>query len=69
MTNPFDRDDVQFRVVVNERGQHSLWPEFADVPDGWVPVYGPAQRTECHDYVEQHWQDITPMADRRLAVS
>lgn len=69
MTNPFDREDGQFRVVVNESGQHSLWPEFTDVPGGWVSVYGPARRQECLDYVEQHWQDITPLMDQDLAVS
>lgn len=69
MTNPFDRDDVEFRVVVNEAGQHSLWPEFTEVPSGWVPVFGPAQRTDCLDYVDEHWQDITPLVDQDLAVS
>ncbi|GAA1154798.1 MbtH family protein [Nesterenkonia sandarakina] len=69
MTNPFDRDDVQFRVVINELGQHSLWPEFADVPSGWVAVFGAAARQDCLDYVEQHWADITPVFERDLAVS
>ena len=35
MTNPFDREDGVFLVLVNEQGQHSLWPSFAPVPDGW----------------------------------
>lgn len=69
MTNPFDRDDVQFRVVINELGQHSLWPEFADVPGGWVAVFGAAARQHCLDYVEQHWKDITPVFEHDLAVS
>lgn len=69
MTNPFERDDLQFRVVINELEQHSIWPEFADVPGGWVAVYGPAQRGECLDYVEQHWSDITPVLERDAAVS
>lgn len=69
MTNPFDREDGTFRVVVNERGQHSLWPEFTDVPGGWVSVYGPGGRQACLDYVEQHWQDITPLREQELAAS
>lgn len=68
MTNPFDRDDIEFRVLVNELGQHSLWPEFSDVPGGWVCVFGPAGRAACLDYVEEHWKDITPQVDRDLAV-
>lgn len=69
MTNPFDRDDIGFRVVVNELGQHSLWPEITDVPRGWVAVFGPADRPECLEYVEQHWQDITPTVEHDLAAS
>jgi MbtH protein len=69
MTNPFDRDDAPFRVVVNELGQHSLWPEFADVPGGWVAVHGPAARQDCLDYVDEHWPDITPVLDRELVAS
>ncbi|GAA1484855.1 MbtH family protein [Brachybacterium fresconis] len=63
MMNPFDDTDATFRVLVNERGQHSLWPEAADLPRGWVAVFGPAARAECLEYVEASWLDITP---RRL---
>ncbi|NUL48240.1 MbtH family protein [Cellulosimicrobium funkei] len=69
MSNPFDHDHAEFRVLVNERGQHSLWPDFADVPAGWVVAHGPARRPECLEYVEENWQDITPLPDRALAVS
>ncbi|MEU6753945.1 MbtH family protein, partial [Spirillospora sp. NPDC046719] len=43
MTNPFDDPDGTFLVLVNAEGQHSLWPEFADVPSGWTP--GPSTGT------------------------
>lgn len=36
--NPFDDPDATFLVLVNDEGQHSLWPAFADVPDGWRPT-------------------------------
>ncbi|MGW3730031.1 MbtH family protein, partial [Streptomyces sp. NPDC000851] len=35
-TNPFDDADGRFLVLVNDEGQHSLWPSFADVPGGWT---------------------------------
>ncbi|GMA27182.1 MbtH family protein [Arenivirga flava] len=69
MTNPFDDQDGTFRVLVNEAGQHSLWPEFADVPRGWVAVFGPATRAESLDYVAEHWQDITPVVERDRVAS
>ena len=31
-TNPFDDENGEFYVVVNDEEQHSLWPTFADVP-------------------------------------
>jgi len=69
MTNPFDDQDARFRVLVNEKNQHSLWPEFADVPRGWVAVFGPAPRAEAVDYVTENWHDITPVTDRERVAS
>lgn len=47
MTNPFDDTDGTFRVLVNHENQHSLWPDFAPVPDGWRTVFGPSGHDEC----------------------
>jgi len=63
VTNPFDDQDGTFRVLVNEAGQHSLWPEFADVPRGWVAVFGPAVKPACTEYVSENWHDITPVVE------
>jgi len=40
MSNPFEDPDVQYLVLVNDEGQHSLWPVFAAVPDGWHTTHG-----------------------------
>jgi uncharacterized protein YbdZ (MbtH family) len=67
-TNPFDDDDGSFFVLVNDEEQHSLWPTFAAVPDGWRVVHGGADRAACLDYIEQNWADIRPKSLReRLA--
>lgn len=67
-TNPFDDDNGTFVVLVNHEEQHSLWPTFADVPDGWRVVYGEADRAACLDYIEKEWADIRPKSLRdRLA--
>jgi MbtH protein len=60
MTNPFDNPDGTFKVLVNSEGQHSLWPDFVDVPAGWTSVHGPDTRQSCLDYVEQNWTDMRP---------
>ncbi|MEV3907971.1 MbtH family protein [Streptomyces canus] len=58
--NPFDDDTLEHFVLVNDEGQHSLWPAFAEVPAGWTVVHGRAARQECLEYVEQHWTDMRP---------
>ena len=59
-TNPFDDDNGTFLVLVNDEGQHSLWPSFADIPAGWQSVFGAGTRADCLAYVEQNWADIRP---------
>jgi MbtH protein len=61
-TNPFDNPDGTFLVLVNDENQHSLWPEFAEVPAGWRVVHGPAGREECLEYVNTHWTDMRPQS-------
>jgi MbtH protein len=60
MTNPFENDDAQYLVLVNDELQHSLWPVFADVPAGWTVVLPAASRQECLDHVEKNWTDMRP---------
>lgn len=60
MSNVFDDENGVFLVLVNDEGQHSLWPSFLDVPAGWTVEYGQATRSECLDYVERNWVDMRP---------
>ncbi|MFD8689682.1 MbtH family protein [Streptomyces sp. NPDC059651] len=60
MVNPFENTELAFLVLVNDEGQHSLWPEFVEVPAGWHVAHGPAGRAECLDHVTEHWTDMRP---------
>jgi MbtH protein len=60
VANPFDDETANFLVLVNDEGQHSLWPVFAEVPDGWTVVFGPESRPSCLDYIEKSWVDMRP---------
>ena len=62
MSNPFDDADGSFLVLVNDEGQHSLWPEFVEVPAGWNAVFGPDKRQACLEHVEAHWTDMRPLS-------
>ena len=59
-TNPFDNENGTFLVLVNDEGQHSLWPAFAEIPDGWTTVRGEGTRQECLAYIEENWTDMRP---------
>jgi len=60
MTNPFDAPDGRFVVLVNDEGQHSLWPGSFDVPQGWKTVFGVSDRVSCIEYIDAHWKDMRP---------
>ncbi|GAA2882587.1 mycobactin NRPS accessory protein MbtH [Pseudonocardia halophobica] len=63
-TNPFDDAEGTFRVLANDEEQHSLWPDFAEIPAGWRSVFGPDGRDACLAYVEEHWTDLRPRSLR-----
>ncbi|WP_323746731.1 MbtH family protein [Catenulispora pinisilvae] len=60
MANPFDDEAASYFVLINDEGQHSLWPIAIDVPAGWRVAFGEAPRQECMDYVDTHWTDMRP---------
>ncbi|MGE7386869.1 MbtH family protein [Streptomyces sp. NPDC004126] len=64
MTNPFEKEDGTFLVLVNAEDQHSLWPAENAVPGGWNVTFGPDGRQACLDHVERHWTDIRPSSLR-----
>lgn len=68
MQNPFDDEDGTFLVLVNDRDQYSLWPEFVPVPVGWVVRHGPAQRQACLDYIDANWTDMRPAPIRKADI-
>jgi MbtH protein len=60
MSNPFEDAEGRFLVLVNDEGQHSLWPVFADVPDGWTVAHGEDSREACLEWIESSWTDMRP---------
>lgn len=60
MTNPFEDEAGIFHVLVNEEGQHSLWPSFVDIPAGWTIVCEARGRAECLDFINKNWTDMRP---------
>ena len=53
---------MEFVVLVNADGMHSLWPgDSAAPPAGWTVVRGPTSWGACLDYVDRH---LTPRFPR-----
>ncbi|WP_067510283.1 MbtH family protein [Actinoplanes sp. TFC3] len=59
-TNPFEDPAGTYLVLVNDEGQHSLWPSFAEVPAGWTVVLPETDRQSALDHVEANWTDMRP---------
>ncbi|MEV6395115.1 MbtH family protein [Streptomyces sp. NPDC051907] len=59
MSNPFEDEEGSYLVLTNDENQHSLWPAFADVPQGWSIVHE-GMRQNCLQYIESHWTDMRP---------
>ena len=59
-TNPFEDADATYLVLVNDEGQHSLWPSFAPVPAGWTVALGETDRQSALDHITANWTDLRP---------
>jgi uncharacterized protein YbdZ (MbtH family) len=60
MPDTFEDDEIDYRVLVNAEGQHSLWPAFREIPAGWTAVGPTGRRQHCLDWIEAHWTDMRP---------
>lgn len=69
MTNPFEDENGEFLVLVNDELQYSLWPAAIAVPKGWTVAKSRTTRDECVRWVEEHWTDMRPksLVDRMNA--
>ncbi|GKU83910.1 MbtH family NRPS accessory protein [Niallia sp. NCCP-28] len=60
MYNPFENEQGNYIVLVNEERQYSLWPAAIAIPGGWNKEYGPEVKSRCQQFIEKHWQDMRP---------
>jgi MbtH protein len=62
MSNPFEDDDGNYLVLINEEAQYSLWPAFLDIPLGWKVVGPQGKRSVCLAWIDQNWTDMRPLS-------
>ena len=54
-----------YLVLINHEEQHSVWPSYKPIPDGWKQVFGEDIKERCLEYVEEHWTDMRPLSLRK----
>ncbi|MFF7644818.1 MULTISPECIES: MbtH family protein [Streptomyces] len=59
-SNPFEDNDGTYLVLVNDEGQYSLWPAFAEVPNGWSVELAETDRQSALDHINENWTDMRP---------
>jgi MbtH protein len=59
-TNPFEDENGTYHVLINDEGQHSLWPSPVEIPNGWRIIHKSDSRANCLAFVEKNWTDMRP---------
>jgi uncharacterized protein YbdZ (MbtH family) len=58
-------DMTIYRVVVNHEEQYSIWPEYKNLPLGWVGTGKIGHKSECLEYIKEVWTDMRPLGLRK----
>jgi MbtH protein len=61
MIETADYEAVACKVVVNQRGQFSIWSAGRENLPGWVDSGKSGTREECLAYIRDVWRDIRPL--------
>lgn len=65
MTHPEQTaTEPQYRVVVNDEEQYSIWPVDTDVPPGWRVEGTAGSEQVCLEHIERVWTDLRPRSAR-----
>jgi|SRR5580700_5301410 MbtH protein len=60
VANPFEDENGVYHVLINDEGQHSLWPTFIEIPDGWRIIHKSDTRAACLEFINKNWTDMRP---------
>lgn len=59
-------DGDVFRVLMNEEGQHSVWPAGLEIPEGWSQIGPTGPKAECVAFIDSNWTDMRPKSLRMV---
>jgi MbtH protein len=58
-------DTQQYRAVVNDEEQYSIWFAHRPNPAGWRDAGKTGTKQECLDYIKEIWTDMRPLSLRK----
>jgi len=64
MASNEEEDDRDYRVVVNDEEQYSIWLADRPAPNGWRTVGETQKKAACLKYIGEVWTDMRPMSLR-----
>jgi len=56
---------MEFKVVVNDEAQYSIWPAYKTVPDGWKETGKRGLKEDCLANIQEVWTDMRPLSLRQ----
>ncbi len=59
-----NKDQITYRVVVNQDEQYSIWPLSRGDTIGWRNVGKTGSKEECATYIEEVWSEMRPLESR-----
>jgi MbtH protein len=57
--------EEQYRVVVNDEDQYSIWPLRRELPAGWRDAGKSGQKSDCLAWIQEVWTDMRPLSLRK----
>jgi MbtH protein len=57
--------DFDYKVLINEEGQFSIWPEMKQPPLGWKETGPSGAKEEVLEWIKANWTDMRPASLRQ----
>jgi len=61
----WDVEGMEFKVVVNDEEQYSIWPSYKAIPEGWKETGKTGLKEDCLANIREVWTDMRPLSLRR----
>jgi MbtH protein len=62
--NNDDTEGTDYKVVVNDEQQFSIWAADRPNPNGWRDTPKSGSKSECLAYIKEVWTDMRPLSLR-----